>query len=165
MLILADIFNPQSLLIGDGEMIKNKQKKNIKQALPRTALLSNMNCRVRGGEGTFLLPGSAPLPPSLPPPHPPPLPLNQLVARARRLVVFYCVLCGPVHRHGPEQTAAADLEEIYEVSKAAVAGEGQREREKGRKLVALLRNDMITNILLIKIYCTIIPGSIKDQSI
>lgn len=55
--------------------------------------------------------------------HPLTPPLHQLVARARRLVVFYCVLCGPVHRDGPDQAAAADFKEIYEVSDAAVTTE------------------------------------------
>lgn len=52
--------------------------------------------------------------------------LHQLIARARRLVVFYCVLRGPVHRDGPDQAAAADLEEIYEVPDAAVAEERRK---------------------------------------
>lgn len=55
------------------------------------------------------------------------LPLHQLVARAGRLVVFYCVLRGPVYRHGPEQTTAAELEEIHQVPEATVAGGGEGE--------------------------------------
>lgn len=55
------------------------------------------------------------------------LPLHQLVARAGRLVVFYCVLRGPVYRHGPEQAAAAELEEIHQVPEATVAGGGEGE--------------------------------------
>lgn len=46
--------------------------------------------------------------------------LHELVARARCLVVLYCVLSGPVHRDGPQETAAAQLEEVNEVSHAAV---------------------------------------------
>lgn len=57
------------------------------------------------------------------------LPLHQLVARAGRLVVFYCVLRCPVYRHGPEQATAADLEEIYKVPETTVAG---KERRGGR---------------------------------
>lgn len=55
------------------------------------------------------------------------LPLHQLVARAGCLVVFYCVLRGPVYRHGPEQAATADLEEIYKVPETTVAGEEKGE--------------------------------------
>lgn len=51
------------------------------------------------------------------------LPLHQLVAWARRLVIFYCVLCGPVYRHGPEQATTADLKEVCKVPETAVAGE------------------------------------------
>lgn len=58
------------------------------------------------------------------------LPLHQLVARAGRLVVFYCVLRGPVYCHGPEQAAAADLEEVYKVPETTVAEEGERGRER-----------------------------------
>lgn len=78
-----------------------------------------------GGEGSSFHP---PLPlPSL-------LPLHQLVARAGRLVILYCELRGPVHRHGPEQATAAQLEEIHQVPEAAVAAERWRERgrEQGR---------------------------------
>lgn len=57
------------------------------------------------------------------------LPLHQLVARAGRLVIFYCVLRGPVYRHGPEQAATADLKEIYKVPKATMAGEGEGEKK------------------------------------
>lgn len=65
----------------------------------------------RGGGGSF----HPPLP------HPSLLPLHQLVARAGRLVVLYCELRGPVHRHGPEQATAAQLKEIHQVPEAAVA--------------------------------------------
>lgn len=85
-----------------------------------------------GGGGTasiFLmihpLLNSAPLPPLLPL-HPPVPSLHELVAGARRLVVLYCVLRGPVHGHGPDQAAAADLEEIDQVSDATVATREQR---------------------------------------
>lgn len=49
-----------------------------------------------------------------------PLLLHQLVSGAGRLVVLYCVLRGPVHRHGPDQAAAAHLEEIYQVPDASM---------------------------------------------
>lgn len=103
-----------------------------------------MNARVRRGEVGELtsfrqaMRDSTPSP--LPPTHAssssPLLPLHQLVARARRLVVFYCVLRGPVHRHGPEEAAAADLEEIDEVSEAAVATRRRSDRERIVRMVS-----------------------------
>lgn len=57
-------------------------------------------------------------------------PLHQLVARTGRLVVFYCELRGPVDRHGSEQAAATQLEEIHQVPEAAVAT-GRRRRRRG----------------------------------
>lgn len=132
MLVLADFFF-QSLLIGEGEMVQTSKRSQEQHH-------SDMNAggRRRGREilpNSFFHLGTLNSPPS------PPLffffviifillfvlPLHQLVARATRLVVFYCVLRGPVHRYGPDQTAAADLEEIYEVSDAAVAVERERE--------------------------------------
>lgn len=54
--------------------------------------------------------------------------LHQLVSRAGRLVILYCVLRGPVHRHRPKQTAAPQVKEIDEVPHTAVTARRERTR-------------------------------------
>lgn len=71
------------------------------------------------------------------------LPLHQLVARAGRLVVLYCELRGPVDSHGPEQAAAAQLEEIHQVPEAAVAAERRREKERENVVIPVARPSLL----------------------
>lgn len=127
---------PPYFLSGDDIPKLKKNKKKSKRS--RGQHRFDMNARVRRGEVgelTCFRQATRDSTPSSPPPthassSAPLLPLHQLVARARRLVVFYCVLRGPVHRHGPEKAAAADLEEIDEVSEAAMATERRSDGEK-----------------------------------
>lgn len=116
MLVLADSFC--CCLIGEGEMVRKAgaHKNAITQICsPEEGWRGRVRVVHLSIHALLTLP--FPLHPLTPPP------LHQLVARARRLVVFYCVLCGPVHRDGPDQAAAADFKEIYEVSDAAVTTE------------------------------------------
>lgn len=117
MLVLADSFCC-CCLIGEGEMVQKAgaHKNAITQICsPEEGWRGRVRVVHLSIHALLTLP--SPLHPRTPPP------LHQLVARARRLVVFYCVLCGPVHRDGPDQAAAADFKEIYEVSDAAVTAE------------------------------------------
>lgn len=116
MLVLADSFC--CCLIGEGEMVQKAgaHKNAITQICsPEEGWRGRVRVVHLAIHALLTLP--FPLHPLTPPP------LHQLVARARRLVIFYCVLCGPVHRDGPDQAAAADFKEIYEVSDAAVTTE------------------------------------------
>lgn len=116
MLVLADSFC--CCLIGEGEMVQKAgaHKNAITQICsPEEGWRGRVRVVHLAIHALLTLP--FPLHPLTPPP------LHQLVARARRLVVFYCVLCGPVHRDGPDQAAAADFKEIYEVSDAAMTTE------------------------------------------
>lgn len=58
--------------------------------------------------------------------------LHQLVSRAGRLVIIYCVLRGPVHRHRPKQTAAPQVKEIDKVPHTAMTA--QRKHKSGIRL-------------------------------
>lgn len=134
---------PPYFLSGDDiPKLKKKQKKK-KSKRSRGQHCFDMNARVRRGEVGELTCFRQATRDSTPSPLPPPphissssrlLPLHQLVARARRLVIFYCVLRGPVHRHGSEEAAAADLEEIDEVSEAAVATRRRSDGEKSFRI-------------------------------
>lgn len=109
------------------------QKKKKKASAPENSIAliwtpggcGEGNPKIFFHPATLDFPLLTPLPLRRPPPRPT---LHQLIAWARRLVVFYCVLRGPVHRYGPNQAAAADLEEIYEVPDAAVAEDRQRQK-------------------------------------
>lgn len=123
---VGEVLPCNSMLVLAESLDRWRRDGPIKQALPRTASLRYEH----RGRGVILNFSSTRWPSPLltpsallfiaSPPH-----LHQLVAWARRLVVLYCVLRGPVHRHGPDQAAAANLKEVYEVPDAAVTEETQ----------------------------------------
>lgn len=67
--------------------------------------------------------------------------LNELVPRSRYLVIFYCILPGPVHDNRTKEATASKFKEVYNIPYTSMAKPPpSKEKRKRKSLLVQLFN-------------------------